>query len=69
MELSISGPETEEDYEAQNRMIREAVEGGAEAIVFSAIDYEKNAAAIAAAPIFSRRSFVIMGLGLSSRTF
>lgn len=49
LELSISGPETEEDYETQNRMIQEAVESGAEAIVFSAIDYEKNAAAIAAA--------------------
>lgn len=46
LDLSISGPETEEDYEAQNRMVREAVEAGAEAIVFSAIDYEKNAAAI-----------------------
>jgi len=49
LELSISGPETEEDYEAQNRMIAGAVEDGAEAIVFSAIDYEKNAAAIDAA--------------------
>lgn len=49
LDLSISGPGTEEDYEAQNRMIRAAVEDGAEAIVFSAIDYEKNAAAIAEA--------------------
>jgi len=49
LELSISGPTTEEDYEAQNRMIAEAVEAGAEAIVFSAIDYEKNTAAIDAA--------------------
>ena len=49
LELAISGPETEEDYEAQNRMIAQAVEAGAEAIVFSAIDYEKNAAAIDAA--------------------
>lgn len=47
LDLTISGPETEEDYETQNRMIREAVKSGAEAIVFSAIDYEKNAAAIA----------------------
>ncbi|MCI9119737.1 MAG: substrate-binding domain-containing protein [Flavonifractor sp.] len=46
LELTIAGPETEEDYEAQNRMIAEAVEAGAEAIVFSAIDYERNAAAI-----------------------
>lgn len=49
LELSISGPETEEDYETQNRMIAQAVEGGAEAIVFSAIDYAQNAAAIDAA--------------------
>ena len=49
LDLTIDGPETEEDYEAQNRMIEEAVEAGAEAIVFSAIDYENNAAAIDAA--------------------
>lgn len=49
LDLTISGPATEEDYETQNRMIREAVDGGAEAIVFSAIDYENNAAAIDAA--------------------
>ena len=46
LDLTIAGPETEEDYEAQNRMIAQAVEDGAEAIVFSAIDYENNAAAI-----------------------
>lgn len=49
LDLSILGPGTEEDYETQNRMIQEAVENGAEAIVISAIDYEKNAAAIDAA--------------------
>ena len=46
LKLSISGPETEEDYEAQNRMVAEAVADGAEALVFSAIDYENNASAI-----------------------
>ena len=46
VELDISGPETEEDYETQNRMVAEAVDAGAEALVFSAIDYENNAAAI-----------------------
>lgn len=45
-ELNILGPETEEDYETQNQMIADAVEAGTEAIVFSAIDFEKNAAAI-----------------------
>ena len=49
LDLTISGPETEEDYETQNRMIAQAVESGAEVIVFSAIDYDRNAAAIAAA--------------------
>ena len=49
IELSITGPETEEDYEAQNRMVADAVADGAEALVFSAIDYENNAAAIDAA--------------------
>lgn len=49
LELTISGPGTEEDYETQNRMIAQAVEDGAEAIVFSAISYEENAPAIDAA--------------------
>lgn len=47
--LNIMGPETEEDYEGQNQMIAKAVQEGTEAIVFSAIDYEKNAEAIEAA--------------------
>ncbi len=46
LDLSIMGPETEEDYETQNRMVSEAAQTGAEAIVFSAIDYENNATAI-----------------------
>ena len=46
LSLTLSGPETEEDYEAQNQMIAQAVKAGADAIVFSAIDQEKNAAAI-----------------------
>ena len=49
LSLSIIGPDTEEDYEAQNQMVADAVEAGAEALVFSAIDYENNAAAIDAA--------------------
>ena len=36
--LSIIGPDTEEDYETQNRMVADAAAAGAEAIVFSAID-------------------------------
>ena len=47
--LSITGPATAEDYATQDRMGATAVADGAEALVFSAIDYENNAAAIDAA--------------------
>lgn len=46
MDLTITGPDTEEDYEAQNEMIAQAVEDGAQALVFSAIDFDANAPAI-----------------------
>ena len=46
LELSFEGPENEEDYETQNEMIRAAVQRGAGAIVFSAVDYNANAKAI-----------------------
>ena len=46
VEMTFEAPDSEEDYEAQNEMIRAAVENGAKAIVFSAIDYTANAAAI-----------------------
>ena len=46
LHLTITGPETEEDYETQNRMVADAVADGAEALVFSAIDYENNSLAI-----------------------
>lgn len=49
LDLSIMGPETEEDFETQNQMVAQAVEDGAEAVVFSAIDFENNASAIDAA--------------------
>ena len=49
LELTTVGPETEEDYETQNRDDRRGGGGGAEALVFSAIDFEKNAAAVDAA--------------------
>ena len=47
--LTIVGPETEEDYETQNALIKSAVDQGAEALVFSAISYTENAPAIDAA--------------------
>lgn len=46
VDLTVLGPETEEDYEMQNRYIRQAVADGADAIVFSAISYTQNAQAI-----------------------
>ena len=41
--VTFEGPENEEDYETQNKMIETAVENGAKAIVFSAVDYNANA--------------------------
>lgn len=46
VELTILNPETEEQYEQQNSYIRQAVAEGADAIIFSAISYTGNAAAI-----------------------
>ena len=42
MEAIISGPENEEDYKGQNEMVRNAVKSGVEAIILSAVDYNKN---------------------------
>ena len=41
--VKIEGPENEEDYKTQNEMIKKAVEGGAEVLVFSAVDFQENA--------------------------
>ena len=46
VQLTILAPDTEEDFEVQNDYIRQAVADGADAIVFSAISYTENAAAI-----------------------
>lgn len=43
LELQFVGPDNEEDYMTQNRMIEEAVQDGADVILLSAIDYEANA--------------------------
>lgn len=40
--VTFEGPENEEDYRAQNAFIEAAVSNGANAIVLSAIDYEKS---------------------------
>lgn len=47
--IVFEGPSSEEDYLAQNKMINEAVENGADAIVFSAIDYYQSDKTIEAA--------------------
>ncbi|WP_342758719.1 substrate-binding domain-containing protein [Kineothrix sedimenti] len=46
LEITCDGPESEEDYETQNAMVEKAVADGAEVIVFSAVDFNANAAAI-----------------------
>ena len=46
IDLTITAPESEEDYVAQNLLVEQAVQDGSEAIVFSATDYENTAVAI-----------------------
>ena len=46
LDLVFEAPLSEEDYEAQNNMIESAVEDGADALVFSAVDFEANAQAV-----------------------
>lgn len=41
--VTCDGPEREEDYETQNRLVRQALDNGADVIVFSAVDYNANA--------------------------
>lgn len=46
IDITFEGPDSEEDYESQNKMIENAVSKNVGAIVLSAIDYEKNALAV-----------------------
>ncbi len=46
LHISFEGPDNEEDYATQNRLIEEAVADGVQVIVFSAIDYNANAEAV-----------------------
>lgn len=46
VKMTFDGPEMEEDADTQNQLIEEAVEKGADAIVFSAVDYEANSEAV-----------------------
>ena len=40
--VTFEGPDSEEDYITQNKMIKNAIENNVDAIVFSAIDYYKS---------------------------
>lgn len=44
--VTFDGPSSEDDYAAQNEIIKSAVAGGADAIVLSAIDYENSVAEV-----------------------
>lgn len=49
VDVVFEGPSSEEDYMAQNKMISEAVENKADAIVISAIDYDRSNETVEAA--------------------
>lgn len=42
IDITFEGPDNEEDYETQNKMIENAVSRNVGAIILSAIDYEKK---------------------------
>lgn len=46
LSITMDGPENEEDYQAQNKLIGQAVTDGAEVIILSAVDYNANAKAV-----------------------
>ncbi|MDO4362935.1 MAG: substrate-binding domain-containing protein [Clostridia bacterium] len=46
IDITFEGPDSEEDYGSQNKMIENAVSKNVGAIVLSAIDYEKNAPSV-----------------------
>ena len=46
LDITMEGADSEEDYEQQNELVRQAVDNGAEVIVFSAVDFDANAQAI-----------------------
>ena len=43
LNVTFDGPASEEDYETQNEMVRQAMEDGVDVIIFSAVDYNANA--------------------------
>lgn len=44
--ITFEGPENEEDYKTQNKMIENAISSNTGVIILSAIDFEKNSAAV-----------------------
>ncbi len=46
LELTITGPDSEEDYETQNQLVAQAVADGAQVVIFSATDFSNTAPAI-----------------------
>lgn len=46
LDLTCEGPDSEEEFETQNKMIYDAMKDNVDAIIFSAIDFEANADAI-----------------------
>jgi len=46
VDITFEGADNEEDYLAQNKLIEEAIANGAQAIVFSAIDYTQSVGVI-----------------------
>ena len=46
VKVTFEGPENEEDYNAQNKMIENAISNNVGVIILSAIDFEKNADAV-----------------------
>lgn len=46
IQMSFEGPDSEEDYESQNQMVKKAIEEDVDAIVFSAVDYNANSQVI-----------------------
>ena len=74
LDLIFEAPLSEEDYAAQNRMIKSVVDGGVDAIVFSAVDFEANAEAVTAGrwsaisePTIMRRAVLLERLRLPVR--
>ena len=59
LDITVEGPEDEEDCQAQNQMIDRAVEQGADVILLSAVDFQENAQAVERAVLAGVKVVVI----------